>query len=192
MTKSFHTNMNNDLTNLLPQERQNALTRGYFLRLGIVAVLFATALILVSMIMLLPTYVFLKKNIRAKEVRLASIESALSSVDEEELSTRIATLSNNVTSLITLSDTRSVSKIIRTVLDIPRPGTVLSGFSYAPASEKNPEKLAVSGFSKTRSALRNYQLELQAAPFVLSAVLPVSAYAKDADIEFTITITTTP
>jgi hypothetical protein len=37
--------------------------------------------------------------------------------------------------------------------------------------------------------LRSYQLALQGASFARAVDLPVSAYAKDADIAFTVTIT---
>jgi hypothetical protein len=57
---------------------------------------------------------------------------------------------------------------------------------------KAPGTLSVSGIAVTRGALRAYQLALQSAPFAVAANLPVSAYAKDTDIAFTITVTLTP
>ena len=78
------------------------------------------------------------------------------------------------------------------VLVIPRPGIVLSGFDYEPSVGKSAGTLAVSGTATTRDALRNYQLALEGASFARSADLPVSAYAKDTDITFTITVTLTP
>ena len=69
---------------------------------------------------------------------------------------------------------------------------MLSGFSYTPSSSSGSGTIALSGISATRDALRGYQLALQGAPFARSAALPVSAYAKDANIDFTITITLSP
>ncbi len=185
--------MRNDLTNLLPHERRDALSRDYFLRLGVVVVLFATALTLMSMVLLLPTYVLLAKSAGVKKAHLVNIESVFSSADEAALSARLATLSSNAATLAAISDAPFVSAIIRAVLAISHPGITLSGFSYVPATEKSAgNALILSGFSATRGALRNYQLALQEAPFALSAVLPVSAYAKDSDIAFTITVTVAP
>jgi len=59
-------------------------------------------------------------------------------------------------------------------------------------AEDGKKILSVSGTAANREALRTYQLALQGAPFTLTAALPVSAYAKDSDIAFTITITLSP
>jgi len=48
------------------------------------------------------------------------------------------------------------------------------------------------GIAATRDALRNYQIALQNAAFARAADLPVSAYAKDSNISFNITITLKP
>jgi hypothetical protein len=184
--------MNNELTNLLPFRRQRALSRDYFLRLGVVGAVLLGVLIFASAVLLLPMYVFLADAARAKEVRLAGIESALSSADEKALSARLAALTNDAAVLTALADAPSVSNIIRAVIAVSRPGIALSSFAYTPAANKIPGTLALSGTAATRDALRRYQLALQGAPFALSATLPVSAYAKDIDIAFTITMTLTP
>ncbi|MEK7554102.1 MAG: hypothetical protein AAB517_01910 [Patescibacteria group bacterium] len=184
--------MNRELTNLLPYERQRALFRENILRVCVVAVVLVTLLTLVSAVLLFPTYVFLAKSYAIKEGRLASIESAISSADGTAFSARLSALSGNVEVLSKLGSTRSVSEIIRMALAIPHSGAALSGFTYAPATGKNSGTLTVSGTAASRDSLRNYQTALQSAPFSASAVLPVSAYAKDSDIAFTITVTLVP
>jgi hypothetical protein len=82
---------------------------------------------------------------------------------------------------------------IQKVLGIPRPGITLSGFSYTPAvSASALTSIVISGTSATRDALRSYQLALQNAPFARSVTLPVSAYASDKDLTFSITLTLAP
>lgn len=184
--------MHNDLTNLLPLERQNALARDYFMRLGVVAVVCITILALVSMVLLVPTYVFLTGSARAKEAHLATIESTLSGANEVSLSARLATLNRNATTLSALAHLPSASAVIRSVLVLSRPGITLSGFVYTPAEGTKLGTLALSGTALTRDALRSYQLMLQGASFARSADLPVSAYAKDSDIMFTISVTLAP
>lgn len=181
--------MNSELTNLLPEDRQKTLRHRYFLRLGVVAITFLILLICASAVLLLPTYVFLSSSANAKEIRLTSLESTTASSKDSTLSAELSALSGDSKLLGALSETPSVSAIIRLVLSIPRPGIVLSGFSYAPAEDKKANILTISGISATRDALRNYQLALQGAPFATSADLPVSVYAKDTEIDFTITVT---
>lgn len=184
--------MNNELTNLLPQERQKLLSRDYILRAGAAASVLATILVLSSAVLLVPTYVFLSGNADAKKAELARIESALSSSEEAALSERLAVLSANAASLASLSNARAVSALIREILSIPRPGISLSSISTAPSGENGSETVIISGTSATRDSLRGYQLALEGAPFARSASLPVSAYAKDRDIAFTITVTLAP
>lgn len=181
--------MRNEITNLLPLPRQHALSRDYVIRLAVVVAFMLTALVLTAAVLLLPSYVFLTKNENAKKNYLASIESTTSSADEKGLSTRLSALSADTATLIALGHAPSISTVIREILSISRPGIVLSGFSYTSAVGKKSSTLVLSGIAATRDALRNYQLSMGSAPSVLSADLPVSAYAKDSQITFAITIT---
>lgn len=180
------------LTDLLPPERRHALARDYVLRLCVVALVFATALVIAATILLAPTYVFLAKSFGAKEARLASMESSLSSFDDDALSARLSALKSNTSALIALAHEPSASAIARSVLAIPRPGIALSGFDYARTADARPGTFVVSGIATTRDALRTYQLALERAPFARSASMPVSTYAKDSNIAFAITVTLAP
>lgn len=184
--------MHNELTNLLPPLRQRTLRYDYFIRLSVVVTLLLTVLASAAAVLLLPTYVFLSASARVGETHLASIESKISSFDEATLSAQLIALSNNTATLSALAGTHSVSAIMSSVLAISRPGITLSGFAYSPIVDENPGTLAISGTAATRDALRSYQLALQSASFVHSADLPVSAYAKDTAITFTITVTLAP
>lgn len=180
------------LTDLLPPERRRALARDYFMRLGAVVAWFVTALVLVSALLLTPTYVFLAKSSGAKEARLANMESSLSSFDDAALSTRLSALKSNTGTLSALARAPSASAIARSALAISRPGIILSGFEYVPTTAARPGTLIVSGIAASRDALRGYQLLLERAPFARSASLPVSTYAKDSNIAFAITVTLAP
>jgi len=180
------------LTNLLPQLRKQALSREYFLRLAVVLLELFVALVLAAGVLLIPTYVFLAGSARAKGVQLTEIKSSLSPADEKSLSARLVALSGDAAALIALSKKPFVSKTAGLLLAVARPGVTLTGFSYTSAGTGKPATLALSGLAMTRDALRDYQLALQAEPFVVSAGLPVSAYAKITDITFTITITLAP
>lgn len=188
----IYNRMHNELTNLLPEERQRILSRDYILRIGVITAMLATALALSAGVLLIPTYVFLNGNANEKKVSLAHIESTLSSADEVALQGRLAALSTNAAALVALSDAPSVSALIRDMLSVSHPGITLSRISFTPSTGKSSGTIAVSGSAATRDALRNYQLALEGARFARSAVLPVSAYAKDSDIAFTITITLAP
>lgn len=184
--------MHNERTNLLPQERQRALSRDYILKISVVTAVLTTALVFSAGVLLIPMYVFLNGSVNAKKVTLANIESTFSSTDEVALRNRLTALSESAATLAAHSNVPSASAMIRNILSVSRPGITLSGLSFAPSAGNNSGTVTVSGLSSTRDSLRNYQLALQGAPFTRSATLPVSAYAKDSDIAFVITITLTP
>lgn len=188
----IYSRMHNELTNLLPEERQKVLSRDYILRVGVITAMLATALALSAGVLLIPTYVFLNGSANVKKMGLAHVESTLSSADEVALQERLAALSTSAAALVALSDAPSVSALIREALSVPHLGVTLSRLSFTPSAGKSPGTLAVSGSAATRDALRSYQLALEGARFARSAALPVSAYAKDSDIAFTITITLAP
>ncbi|MCX6788011.1 MAG: hypothetical protein NT108_02505 [Candidatus Kaiserbacteria bacterium] len=184
--------MTNDLSNLLPPERRQALAHEYFLRLGVIVVWFMVALTSIATVLLIPTYVFLSENVHTKQAHLSAIESSFSTTGGSSFSARLLELSNNTETLAALAQTPSVSMLIRAELVLSRPGISLSGFAYTPAAGTKRGILTVSGIAQTRDALRSYQMALSSASFAQSANLPVSAYAKDSHIPFTITITLAP
>ncbi len=181
--------MHNERTNLLPPERQRALSRDYLMRLGVITAILLTVLVFAAILLSIPTYMFLAKSMDTKEKHLAHIESAFSSAEEKALSARLAALSGDAALLIALGKTPSASATIRNALAVAHTGVTLSGFTYTPAAPKVPATLKISGNAATRDVLRGYQIALSSAPFAASADLPVSTYAKDTNISFTIIVT---
>lgn len=140
----------------------------------------------------MPTYVYLGTSEHSKQIRLASITSTLSSADESALSARLAALTNDASALLALQNAPSAAHTISDVLAIPRAGVTLSAFRYVPPAANVRGTLTISGMAATRDALRNYQLALQGASFIQTADLPVSAYAKDSNIPFSVALTLKP
>lgn len=184
--------MDNEPINLLPTERQSALSREYLIRVAVTVTFLVTLLIVTAGALLVPTYIFLTQSASAKQDQLANVEAILSSANEKSLSARLVTLAGETARLSALGTIPSASATIRTVLVTARPGVMLSGFGYTRADDKSSGTLTVSGIAATRDALRSYQLALQSSSFAAAANLPVSAYAKDTNIEFTIMVTLTP
>lgn len=184
--------MPNSLTNLLPPERRRQLSRDYLFRLGVVAAVLVMLLILAATALLIPSYFFLDSSQRAKEARLAKIQQSLAATNDAAISARLTALSNAAARLSALSDAPSASATIRTIFAVPRPGIMINGITYRAPTQKTPASVLLSGTAATRDALRTYQLALENVPFISSADLPVSAFAKDADIPFTITAMLTP
>lgn len=184
--------MSNERTNFLPPARVRILRREYFFRLGVVGLVLVTVLSVVAGVLFFPTYVYVAASIQAKEAMLASSEASSSAMNEADLEVRLKALSKNIVMLTALGKKRTASAITSQVFAIPRAGIQISNSSYVRGTAEKPDTFTITGSAATRDALRTYQLALQGAPFVRAANVPVSAYAKDTNIPFVITVTLAP
>lgn len=191
-TRFIEYDMHNQTINLLPWDRQRAVRRDYGIRMLVVGIICTNALILSAAALLVPTYVLLAETIRTKQVKLASVESVSVATTESSISMRIDTLLAQMKALVALSKESAISDIFRNVLDVPHPDVSLSGFSFSEKNTKGDRSVSISGIAKTRDALRNYQRSLSESSFIRSANLPVSAYAKDSNIDFIINVQLAP
>ncbi len=180
--------MPNDLTNLLPIERQEAVTRNYKLRLTTVAIVLSVLLVATTAVLLLPLYVYLTKTASAKEARLAAIESSLAEANDASLSARLNTLTSDTSTLRALGAASSTAYTIRDVLTLPHPGISITTISYSPTNITQA-KMILSGTASTRDALHDYELTLTQSNLFTVVSLPVSAFAQDTKINFTLTLT---
>jgi len=184
--------MSTELTNLLPTDRRRAFTRRYVLRLVVVALIMLTAITVIHGLLLLPTYLYSAERIEHMQAQLAAWDESVGSVEEVLVQKRSVALQQVVDRLSVLSGVPRASDALRAILAVPRPGIELTGFTYAPAlSEDQATRMLVSGQADSRDVLRKYAGALGDLPFISSADLPISAYAKERDIPFTITLTGT-
>lgn len=180
--------MEHNLTNLLPEERVRSLRRVYFLRLAVVAVLLLSGVTVVHGVLLLPSYLYLRNQVAERAATLATLSSSLAGSEEKEISARVASLSEDAEHLARLSSVPKASAAIKAVAALPRSGIRLTGFSFSP-KEGGEAAMSVSGVATTRETLRKFEQSLADAPYVTSTDLPISAYAKERDIPFTISLT---
>lgn len=182
-------NMYRELTNLLPTERSRAFRHEYFLRLVTVTLLVVSFVVVACGVMLVPSYLAFTDALKSKQEDLARVSSVLESSEEKEVGARLAQLEADGAHLARLASMSSVSGMARSVLAVPRPGITLEQFAYSPGKEAGEQSIMLSGKAQTRDALRQYNLALTALPFVKRSDLPISAYAQETDLMFTITLT---
>lgn len=183
--------MQTDLTNLLPSERKRAIARGYVMRLGTVAALVAAALVVLHGVGLAPTYVYLVQQIGVREEQLSAFVASTGTIEEQRMQARLSLLEENAQRLIALADRPTASASFQSVLATPRTGIRITGLTYAPGTSPDLRKVTVKGMAANREVLRSYVQALDGLPAVDSAELPISAYAKERDIEFVLTLTGT-
>lgn len=180
--------MEPELTNLLPEERTSALRQLYFLRLTVVSLIILAGVAVVHGVLLLPSYLYLRNQVTEREATLARLTTTLAGSEEQEIGMRVAALAADSAHLARLASVPKASAAVSAIIALPRQGIRLTGFSFAPEAEGRA-MMTVSGVASTRESLRRFEQLLAAEPYVAKADLPISAYAKESDIAFTITLT---
>lgn len=183
--------MTADLTNLLPSHRKRFLSRDYLYRLAVVALWLLILLVVIHGLLLVPAYLYAHQQIKGREEQLAALQAAQNAATGDELRARVGALEAKAKQLSVLGTQASASGAVRAVLVAPRTGVRLQGITYAPSTKPAEHKMTLNGVASTRDALQRYIEALDTLPFVEKAELPISAYAKERDIEFTITLTGT-
>jgi hypothetical protein len=184
--------MSSELTNLLPSEKTKAFRREYFVRLLTTVVIVLMVLLIAQMVFLLPSYLYEREIVSARSAELQALSANSATAQEQQARTQLAALKTGATLLLMLGKVPTASTALRAVLAVPRPGITLSGFAYGQTgatTASSTRTLQLSGTASTRETLRAYDSALGALPFVSNADLPISDYAKDSQIPFTITLT---
>ena len=181
-------NMYRELTNLLPSERSRAVRHEYFLRLATVALVFGIFLVAAHAALLLPAYLTLADQIQTKEIELASRQTSLDSREEQEVRARLSALEENATFIKSLANRPSGTAIVRTLLSVPHSGISITGFTYAAPKDGSAGRFILTGTATHRDNLRSYVFALNELPYVDKAELPYSAYTKETEVPFTITL----
>jgi hypothetical protein len=182
--------LNTEFTNLLPRKQVRALRREYFVRLTTIVLGLGVLAVLIHGVLLFPAYLYARAQVAREQADLARVENSASSAQERDITKRIASVQADMTYLGRLGTQPTASGAVRAVIGIPHPGIILTGFTYtAPTKESKDARMAVSGVASTRVALRQYADSLGQLPYVSNADLPISAYAKESNIPFTITLT---
>ncbi|MGE5540867.1 MAG: hypothetical protein ACM3TU_01105 [Bacillota bacterium] len=183
--------MSSELTNLLPPERLKAQRQEYFIRLATVSIFMLSFVLIASGVLLAPSYLFLHQEMQGREAHIQELDARLNAIGGEAATKRLAAVATNAMYIARLASTTTSTAAIRTVLDIPRPGITISGFTFTAPIQDGKTTMMITGTAATRESLRSYALTLGQQPFISGVDLPISAYAKEADIPFSITLTGT-
>ena len=179
--------MSANLTNFLPPERIRALRGDYRLRVATLSALLLAALVLVHGILLIPAYLYLSDKAEADRARLAELSGG-NGEGTASAAARTSALEQDSARLLAIASSTPASDLVAAIMTVPHPGITLVGMSYDAGASP---RLILTGTASTRDTLRAYDLALAALPYVANAELPLSAYAKESQIPFTITLTGT-
>ncbi len=177
--------MSANLTNFLPRERARSVRGEYRFRVATLAAILLAALVLVHGILLIPAYLYLSDKADAEAARLAELSSGERD-GTAGVAARAKALEQDSARLLVIASSTPASDLVAAILAVPRTGITLTGLSYDAGAAP---RLILTGMASTRDTLRAYDLALAALPYVANAELPLSAYAKESEIPFSILLT---
>jgi len=172
--------------NLLPLEQKKRIRREYLTRVSIIACLFGLGAIVISVVFLVPLYI-LSRSIEA-EAATAKKEllATLLLKEADSIRKNLSELKSKLKILDKVADDRRPSQVIeRLVLEKPAHVT-LENISYRRVGEKVAE-LVVRGKAKDRETLTLFLKNVKESKEFEKADVPVSDFAGNAEIDFTLT-----
>ena len=176
------------MANLLPTTARSNVTREYWLRVATAwLLLVGTATFMVTTLQI-PSYVLLTEQSSGYDAMFAEVSS-----DNEQFESAVASIleTNEISRLLGENpDAVHFTDLINELNRLANRDIELSSIRVARESGV-VETISVSGDANTRSALVGFRAALEASEFFTAAELPFSNFAKDNDIPFTITISTT-
>lgn len=175
--------------NLLPDSRKKTLAQLYVLRVIVVAALLASGVLLIHAVLMMPSYLYLHQTAVERTLQLAGLGQELAGTEEQQVSARVKSLNDNATYLTQAATRTSVSKAVRAITEVPHPSVQIVGISFSAGQSGKPSTMTLTGKAVSREGLRAYVTALKALPYITTADLPISAYAKESDIDFIVTLT---
>ena len=176
------------MLNLLPRQQKILLQKEYSGRRLIVWLGSIALALVISLILLSPSY-FLTR-IRADETR-GELENAKRALDAElppkEIIAELQTAVRNAEDLKPLTKSLSVYELVK--IFETRPKTIrIAGISFSEQAEGQPT-ITVNGRAENRDGLTAFGRALESRVEFATVNLPVSNFVKEKDIDFSMTIT---
>lgn len=175
--------------NLLPQKEKMENQREYFYRFSTVLAGALAVSLLIGGGLLLPSYFLGRAKLTELKINLASLKNPRDGNDSEMVSKILETAAQRVDFLLAqpnLSLTAAAEKITN-----KKPtGVQINGLSYHPqeAALSWSAAIALTGIANSREMLVAFVKALQTESIFTDINVPVSNFAKDRNIEFSLTI----
>ncbi|MDQ3077076.1 MAG: hypothetical protein M3Q63_03455 [bacterium] len=173
------------MINLLPDSEKNIIRTEY--RLRIIAVVFVGIFItaLVTIVFLLPSYILVVFKNKTSEQLMN--KTPTTEIDQEDFVSRLknakilALILKPSPTVVTMTDVVGIVNKYKTS------NIAISSISYRKDNNVSPS-IDIIGIAKTRQSLVGFTQLLQKEEQISTVDLPVSSFAKDTDIPFSIAI----
>ncbi len=170
---------------LLPESIKKRVLKEYLFRVFSVALFALCILGFISILTLLPYISLSQVKSEAVESRLVSIQKEAEASGSKALSQSLSSARELLWALRTES-TLPTAELFSKVTSVKPRSVLLNSFAFTKSETET--QLVVDGIAKDRDALLLFVQELKKIPSFKSANVPVSNFAQEKDISFSITV----
>ncbi len=168
---------------LLPEKEKKVLEAEYRYRLLLVGLIFILASLVVASVFLLPSYLLSARRLTDVSVRNDQVKNEIKTKTDPSISTFLSTLKDNLAALKPTQKTPNFSTLVKEITDKKTTGIGIDSFS------RDGKGIIIGGQADNRDNLIRFSRDLQMVADFSKVDLPISDFAKDKNINFSITIT---
>lgn len=169
--------------NLLPKAKKKLIRREYHARLAVVSLWFLFAVLIMSSLLLLPSFFLSSFKERAAREQFMALSGSTDQDKAAELDVVLADTAARVALLAGQDPKVFLHELLTLVVSIKSDSISFTTVSFgAPAEGKRD--LLIAGIAKDRAALLAFVRALEKTGVFETVEAPISNFAKDADITF--------
>jgi hypothetical protein len=177
------------MINLIPPQAKKSLMIEYWVRVASTWLILWSITLIVSTIILLPTYVLIGTQVSV--YKTSAEEASLKVASYKDVSRSLVNASQRARILVDESGLADISEFITLIEGLQGSEVELSQINLN-RIENGFDPMIVSGTAADRQALASFRDRLLAEEKISSVDLPISNLARDKDIQFTITVNLKP
>ncbi len=171
--------------NLLPKREKEMIRKEYKTRLFAVILCFSFATFLIGGVSLIPSYTLSSQKEKSAEARFETLSRNVQKGEEAHLERELLDAKEKVSLLRRESPRLYFYEFLIKISTLKSEGVILGGVSVLATKEKKKE-VRISGEATNRNTLVAFSRALEGTGLFEGVEIPVSSFAKEADIPFSI------
>lgn len=169
--------------NLLPKAKKKLIRREYHARLAVVSLWFLLAVLIMSSLLLLPSFFLSSAKERTAREQFTALSESTDQNKAEELDAVLADTAARVALLTGQTPKIFLHELLSLIVSIKSDSISLTAVSFGAPAEGRRD-LHIAGIAKDRAALLAFVRALEQTGVFETVEAPISNFAKDADITF--------
>lgn len=174
--------------NLLPKTEKEAIRREYRFRLAIVILGLSFGSLIIASVLLLPSFLLSSEKEKAAGQRYETLSASVKHNSSDNLDAVLRDAKQHLALLGHESPKILLHTLILRIASLKSDRVSLSNFSFV-GMDDGKKTVTVSGVARDRASLLAFVRAIERAGLFEKVDVPISNFAKDTDINFSITAT---